>query len=256
MVNSIENENRIIPYKMLVEAVDTTDGLLDGIVPDGEMPSLSLGLKYLSSSLHKTLEKAREGLPIIGFHFSLPAEFLTCFDCVPVCIEGTSFLLAALLPDGIEKYYDIINNWGHPFHTCSSQKGPMGMSHDDLIKFDALLTPTSPCDNTCASYPFFEHQMKFPLVIADMPYLHEEKSYVYYGEQLKKSLIKLGKVIGQEPDFEKLKKSIELENEITNLQLEIFELKKAIPCPVENMYNALSSAATIFMSAQQEKLDF
>jgi len=240
----------------LNQAITYTHGLIDGILPDHGIPSLKLGLSYIKSVMDNLIEKAGEGLPIIGHHFSFPTEFLYCFECVPVCIEATSYLLATLLPNGSEPYYDIITHWGHPFHTCTSQKGAMGMTLDDLFQFDAIITPSAPCDNTYSSYPFFKYHKNIPLIIPDLPFLKAEKSYHYHGEQIRLSLEQLGKIIGQELDFKKLKEAIVLENQATKYQLEIFELKKAKPCPVENMFNAMAAAATIYLSGRREKLDF
>lgn len=253
MVNRTELENKIIPYKMLQEAVSTTHELIERILPEHGIPSIKYGLKYLADTLQTQIEKAGENLPVIGHHFSFQTEYLYCFDCVPVCLEAVSYLMAALLPDGSAPYYDLISHWGHPFHTCTSQKGAMGMTLDGLFQFDAIITPTAPCDNTYASYPYFSFKEGIPLILPDLPFLQEEKSYHYYAEQLRIGLEELGKVIGQEPDYDKLKKHIEIENRATKTQMEIFELKKAIPCPVENMYNAMSAAATIFFSGRPEK---
>ncbi len=256
MPSKTEMGNRVIPYQMLLNSMSTTHELIDKILPDSGLPSLRIGLKEMMSVVRKDIEKAREGLPIVGYHFAFQPEYLKCFDCVPICIEGVSFFLGALLLSGVETYYDLIGNWGHPFHTCSAQKGVMGMSLEDLFKFDAIITPTAPCDSTCASYPFFKLQKKFPLIIADMPFLHEEKSYKYYGEQLKLSLEELGKVIGQEPDYGKMRIALELENDVTKLKMELFDLIKAVPSPIENMFNPISAAATIFISGTSENLSF
>ena len=256
MVNRAELENRIIPYKMLYEAISGTHGLVDAILPDHGIPSLRLGLKYVKDVVNDMIEKAGDGWPIIGHHFAFPTEFLYCFDCVPICIESTSYLLSALLPDGSEPYYDLITHWGHPFHTCSSQKGSMGMTLDDLFRFDAIITPTAPCDNTYASYPFFKYHKNIPLITPDLPFLKEEKSYVYYGEQIRLGLEELGKVIGQKPNYDQLREVLELENQIYTTQLEIFELKRAVPCPIENMFNPMAAAASIYLSGRQEKVKF
>jgi benzoyl-CoA reductase/2-hydroxyglutaryl-CoA dehydratase subunit BcrC/BadD/HgdB len=241
---------------MLYEAINGTQELVEGILPDNGIPSLRMGLKHIRSVMNDFIKRSEEGLPIIGHHFAFPTEFLYAFDCVPVCIESTSYLLSALLPDGSEPYYDLITNWGHPFHTCSSQKGVLGMTLDDLFQFDAIITPTAPCDNTAASYPFFQYHKKIPVITPDLPFLKEEKSYSYHGNQIKLGLEELGKVIGQEPDYEKLKKAIDIENKVTKTQLEIFELKKATPCPVENMFNAMAAAAAIYLSGCPEKIKF
>ena len=255
-MNREQLENRVIPYKILLEALDNTRDLVDTIFPDGALPSFNIGLKYLVETLEKYVEKAGDGLPIVGHHFAFQGEFLECFDVVPVCIEGTSYILSALLPEGVEEYYDIIENWGHPFHTCSSQKGVMGMTLDDLFDFDAIITPTAPCDNTYASYPFFKHQKNVPLVLPDLPFKHEEKSYHYYGQQIKKGLLDLGDLIGQKPNWDKMKRSIELDDEIKEIELDLFELKKAVPNPVDNLFNAMSAGVSVFMAGTQEKLNF
>ncbi len=249
-------ENRIIPYKILLRALETTEELVDRILPENEIPSLSIGAKYISKVLRELIDKAGQGLPIIGHHFAFQREYIACFDCVPVCLEGVSYFLSALLPNGVEKYYDLMQNWGHPFHTCTSQKGVMGMSLDGIIDFNAIITPPAPCDNTTSSYPFFKYYKNVPLVIPDLPFTINEESYNYYAQQLKKSIEELGKIIGQEPDYEKLRKALEIENQANSKALELFELKKAIPCPVENIFNALSAAAALFLSGRKEKLEF
>ena len=256
MDKSIELENRIIPIRMLYEAISTTGELVNGILPEKGIPALRIGLEKIKSALNRNLEKAREGLPIVGYHFAIPAEYLSCYDCVPVCLEGTGYYLSAMLLNGVEKYYDLIGNWGHPFHTCTAQKGPMGMTLDDLFHFDAIIIPTAPCDNTCASYPFFKLEKKIPLIIADMPFRKDDRSFHYYANQIKNSLIQLGKEIGQEPDFEKMKKHIEIENQVQKIRLEIFELTKAIPSPISNIYNAVSAGTCIQISGTHENLSF
>ncbi len=253
-MNSQNLENRIIPYKMLLKSISTTQELVERILPNNGIPSLRIGLRYIGKVLAGQIEKARIGLPVVGYNFAFPAEFLSCFDCVPVCIEGSSYFLGALLLGGVEKYYDLIGNWGHPFHTCSSQKGAMGMTLDDLFRFDAIITPTSPCDSTCASYPWWKYEKKVPLIIADMPFSFEEKGLKYYADEIKNALFKLGKIIGQVPDFEKLKIHINIENEVLRKKLEIFDLIKATPSPIENMFNPVSAALTIFTSGTDENL--
>ncbi|MFX1480991.1 MAG: 2-hydroxyacyl-CoA dehydratase [Promethearchaeota archaeon] len=251
-----KNLNRILPYRMLFNTISATRELIERILPETGAPSLRIGLQQLELGLKSYLKKAEEGLPVVGYHFSFPAEYLRCFDCVPVCVEGTSYSLAALLEGGSEKYYDLMHNYGHPFHTCTSQKGTMGMTLDDLFKFDSLITPTAPCDCTIASYPFFRYAKNIPLILLDMPYSHEEKSYVYYADQLKEGLFKLGKYIGQKPDFNRLKKAIEVENQVNKLKLEIFELIKATPSPISNFYNAVSASLPIYIPGTPENLSF
>jgi len=256
MVNRKQLEDRLLPYKMLLKGSETMYELADRILPYNAIPSMILGFEGLISHYKDCLEKAAEGLPIVGHHFSYPTEYLYAFDCVPICIESVSFMLSGLLPNTVEKYFDLINHYGHPYHTCSAQKGIMGMSLDNLTHFDAIITATSPCDNTMASYPFFEFMKNYPLIVADMPFVQDDESYSYVGMELRNSLEKLGKILDQEPDYKRMKEHIRIENKINQTMLDIFELKKAIPCPVSNIFNGFSSAAQIFLAGKQEKADF
>ena len=132
----------------------------------------------------------------------------------------------------------------------------MGMTLDDLFRFDAIITPNAPCDSTCGSYSYFKYTKNIPTSIIDLPFLKEEKTLLYLSDQIKNSISKLGKIIGQEPDYKKLKESIERENHVLKLKLEIFELLKSIPSPIENMFNPVSAGSTIFISGTQENLNF
>ena len=252
----LRRQNKAIPYKMLIQALSSTYELIDRILPEQAIYSLKIGIEYLLSVLQKNLEKIKEGKPIVGYHFAFPAEFLACFDCVPVCLEGIGYFLAALLLHGVEKYYDLMTNFGHPFHTCSAQRGIMGMTLDDLMIFDAIITPTSPCDSTCASYPWFKYHKKFPVIIADMPFQYNEKGYQYYATQIRLTLEKVGRIIGQEPNYQDLKQALSIENEVLKTKLELFDLIKVTPSPIENMFNAVSAGTTIFISGTPENLSF
>ena len=134
MINKAEMENRAIPYRMLSEVLSKTSEVALRILPEDTMPSFRIGAQLINDVLSRNMEKISEGLPIVGYHFSLPAEFLNCFDCVPICMEGASYYLAALLHNGVEKYYDLMNSWGHPYHTCTSQKGAMGRKPLESLK--------------------------------------------------------------------------------------------------------------------------
>jgi len=84
---SSKNENRIIPYQMLLDAMETTYELVENILPETGIPSLKIGLEEMIPVVRRDIEKAREGLPIVGYHFAFQADYLKCFDCVPICIE-------------------------------------------------------------------------------------------------------------------------------------------------------------------------
>ena len=74
MVNKIELENRIIPFKILLEALETTYGLITNILPPDEVPELEIGVRHIKKIVSEMIEGAMEGLQIVGHHFAFQTE--------------------------------------------------------------------------------------------------------------------------------------------------------------------------------------
>ena len=53
MNTTIKMDNRIIPYKMLLNAMETTHELVDKILPETGIPSLKIGLEEMISVVKK-----------------------------------------------------------------------------------------------------------------------------------------------------------------------------------------------------------
>lgn len=70
MVNRIDLENRVIPFKILLETLENSYDLLDGSRLYKSLPSFKFGLKYLVKYIKDYVEKAGDGLPIVGHHFA------------------------------------------------------------------------------------------------------------------------------------------------------------------------------------------
>nr|MDO8085821.1 2-hydroxyacyl-CoA dehydratase family protein [Candidatus Sigynarchaeum springense] len=247
----------IKPIEILHEGVTNTWELVDGAIPKHEMPLFRSFLKALKSSLEDIMTKARKGLPLIGTHFAFPSELFFAYDCAPLCFEAISYLPSALFTEGAEPFYDLANNFGHPYHTCSAQKGVIGMAlKDNFFDVDAIAVPTAPCDNTMASYSFFSEVKKVPTVVADMPTYHDKRGYDYFATELKNMVKKVGAIIGQEPNFEGMRKAVGHSSKAIEYLAEINDLRAAVPCPTESMLNPLGSCAQNFFAGRAEKENF
>ncbi|TFF95998.1 MAG: 2-hydroxyacyl-CoA dehydratase [Promethearchaeota archaeon] len=254
----ILNSNRIIPYEMLYEAVVTAEELTALGVPENELLILKSFLRNIKPALKRTIVKAQKGFPVIAHHFAYPGEIFNAFDVADVVVETVPYTLSALVPAGPEKYYDIAGSFGHPHHSCSSQKGTIGMYIDDLYEFDALATPTAPCDNTFANFPLMQHLKddNVPLITPDMPIYRDERAYKYFADELMTSIYQIGEAFGQEPDFKKLATAMEYTNRDLELIAEINELKKVKPNPIESMYCPLLTGIAAFAPGTPEKTQF
>ena len=247
---------KIIPIEILNTATYLTYDLIDRVVPDNEFQILRSFLKNMCSLLDDIIERANDNMPIVGYHFAFPAEIFRCFDIAQVCFEGTSYLFSALFPDGTEYFYDKMSGFGHPYHTCTSQKGVMGMALDSLFDFDVIATQTAPCDNGVSSYQFFSEYLNIPLIIGDMPYYQGERDYEYFSRELQRIISELGHIIDQKPDFDKLKQAVKYNTEAHEYFIEINQMRKIIPCPVESMANPIITAAHAFMAGTKQYVNF
>jgi len=252
-------KNRIIPYEILLESCKQTLGLVEYSIPEEELIPMRHFMNALIHYLEDCINKAENGWPVIGHHFAFPSEIFYFFDVVPIVVEGVSYMLSGLLTEGAEPYYDAIEFRGHPYHTCSAQKATLGLTLEDYFKFDVICTSSGPCDNSIASYPIFRHIQKGQLLdfkVIDMPYWRDKRSCDFFGEELVNLRDELAIILGQEPDEEKFRKAIEVENKSLQLIKELNEIKKAVPCPVESMNVPFNAASIIFFSGRFERIPY
>ncbi|MBD3229149.1 MAG: hypothetical protein GF329_13255 [Candidatus Lokiarchaeota archaeon] len=249
-------KKNIKPYEILYNATRLTYDLMDRVVVENEMVVIRTFMKHFIPMLEDFIEKSHSGLPILGYNFAFPPEIFYCFDCVPLCIEATPYIFSALLPNGAEYFYDKSNAWGHPYHTCTSQKGIIGMCLDDNLDLDVLVSPTSPCDNAIGSYQWFSNYLNVPCVLADLPYYYDDRSIEYFTNEFHYIIEQLSEVLDQEPDYDKMKDAVRNSRKAHEHLLEIHEMRKIVPSPIESMANPVIAAATTFMGGRPEKVEF
>ena len=92
MNTTVKTENKIIPYKMLLNAMETTHELVEKILPETGIPSLKIGLEEMISAVRKDIERTKEGVPIVGYHFAGVSDGL--FSLSPVGTVSTHFNFA------------------------------------------------------------------------------------------------------------------------------------------------------------------
>ena len=252
-METIQKQDRLKPFILMAQESQMLVNLMDKAKGTQMVPHYHY-MKSLISYLRDSLDKAEQDWPIIATNFGFPTELLYYFECIPVVMETVSYTIGTATGE----YYDIMDNWGHPFHTCTSQKGAMGMILNKLFKFDIVAISSVPCDNAVASYPTFKYlQEKAPeIVIADMPYYRDERSHEFYAEELMRIRDKIGELLGQEANEENFKRAIEIENKNLLTLKEIQELKKAEPCPIDSVFVPTNVNSNVMFRGREERTIF
>ncbi|MHA1785827.1 MAG: 2-hydroxyacyl-CoA dehydratase [Candidatus Helarchaeota archaeon] len=252
-------KKKVVPFDIMLNAARVDLDLVERICPPHEMEVLRSFFKNLTFILEDLVQKAEDGKPVVGVHFAFPQELFHCFDITPLCIELVPYMMSSMFQDGAEYFYDSMAALGHPYHTCTSQKGVMAMLQQGMVDLDVVVAPTGPCDNGVSSYQYFanyDKNKKVPLVVADLPVYQNKRTEEYYGEEFKRLLNEVGAILGQEPDFERMLQAIENNSKAHYYLHEINELRKRKPCPLESMSNALITASTVFFQGHPAKAQF
>lgn len=248
--------DRLKPFEVFSTTIELTVEMVERATTPDEQVAMKSFLHNAARVLKRHLDDAKAGKPIIGYHFALPGEIAYCFDAVPLCSEAVSYLFAALFPNGAEPFYDKIHAFGSPYHSCTAQKGLMGMWLEHMADFDLTICPTAPCDNTVASYQFFSNHAKVPLLIFDMPYYRTEPAYQYFANEISRQINEMGRLLNQEPDWGKFKTAVANSNHAQELLTEINEMRRVVPSPIESMINLLITGATVILTGTPEKVAF
>ncbi|MBD3351155.1 MAG: hypothetical protein GF364_06690 [Candidatus Lokiarchaeota archaeon] len=245
---------KVGPMEILHEGARQTLDLVEGAIPRQELRVLKTFLKCYERVLKRHVDGIHSGKPILGHHFAFPAELFAIYDVVPVCFEAITYLLSAMFAEGAEPYYDLAHAYGHPYHSCTSQKGVMGMAlKEEFMDVDVIAIPSAPCDNTVATYQFFSEIKKVPTIVADMPYHHDERGYEYYTNELEHMTSELGSIINQEPNYKRLRHAVSDSSKAIEYLAEINDLRAVKPCPIESIFNPIGSAVQNFFAGQPEK---
>ncbi len=253
---AMKGRERIKPYGIMYQAIKIADELIERFSPEDDMLGLKSFMHNGMAVLDRTLRQADEGKPIVGYHFAFPADIIHCFDVVPFNFEAVPYTMSSVLLNGAEHFYDRITAFGHPYHACTSQKGIMGFSLEGMVDYDLVLCPTAPCDNTIASYQFFSNHMKVPLLIADMPYYRTESAYEFFAGELWKNIEDMSTILNQEPNWDGLKAAVNNNTKAQEYLIEINEMRRYVPCPIESITVVLITMATVSMPGTPEKVQF
>jgi benzoyl-CoA reductase/2-hydroxyglutaryl-CoA dehydratase subunit BcrC/BadD/HgdB len=98
--------------------------------------------------------------------------------------------------------------------------------------------------------------MKKPLLIADMPYYRTKEAYQYFADELMRQIHEMGKILHQEPDWDRFKTAVQNSTKAQEYLIEINEMRRNVPCPIESIVNTLITAGTVIMSGTPEKVQF
>jgi benzoyl-CoA reductase/2-hydroxyglutaryl-CoA dehydratase subunit BcrC/BadD/HgdB len=216
-----------------------------------ERPHLQTMKGFYRNYIKKYYEDAHkakaEKHPVAWVTSTTPIETLLAMDIVPVWPENYASVCAARQVS--VKLCEKAEKEGFSRDLCSYSRCVLGSMFNEvealpeggLPKPDFLVTTTCACDTHLKWFQVASRLYKTPLFLLDVPYnisgadsQNVDKAHIdYYGSQLQELFSFLEKHTGTKLDRVKLRGVLELSNRTSQLWMEIQDLRKTIPCPMD-----------------------
>lgn len=200
--------------------------------------------------------KAR-GKKVVYIPFNCSPEIFYAMDLVPVGVEILN-TMAMTLEEGLHEYLDLAVERGLPDTMCSAQRGVVGLLEAGLLEKPDLLIngALGGCDPNSKVFEYMSEKFDIPALYLDVPYYHDERSLDYYTNGYKKVVEALEEMTGNRLDEDRLREACDWSNQATDLIMEINELKKNVPNPVPNYYNANHLATKLQLVGTPSAVEF
>jgi benzoyl-CoA reductase/2-hydroxyglutaryl-CoA dehydratase subunit BcrC/BadD/HgdB len=185
-----------------------------------------------------------EGRKVIFVPFNFPPDLVLAFDnAVPLTTEVLTTLAAVGLQGGGERYWEHLMGLGLPDHICSSNSIEIGslLSGVDLVPDAIISAAPGGCDANSKIHELAAHRLGIPQFLLEKPVDDSPEGHALYRVAFHRLIAQLEDFLGERLDEAKLRRLLAGANRCTELYWEIFELHKARPSPVPNIFRMLLS---------------
>ncbi len=181
-----------------------------------------------------------EGKKLVFVPFTFPPEIFYAFDNIlPLCTEIVGGMTTLICYGQGERFWDFAMGMGLPDSLCSANTmGVMPFFMGPGIRPDAIVynTPGS-CNPNAKIHAFASDYLGIPQFILEKPVDETPRGRELYFEYLKRFIQELEEWSGEELKEERLRQVMETTYRAVELYHEFWELKKARPCPVPNIFS-------------------
>ena len=236
------------------DVVNTMEALL---VPRARRASIAF-VKMLAKWLEEARRAKEEGRKVILVPFNFIPELVHAFKgAFPLTSEILTTLGVAALEGQGERYWDYAMGLGIPDHICSSSTIELGsMLAGEDFKADAIISSgPGGCDANAKIHEFVAHYLDIPQFILEKPVDDSPRGKEQYRKYLYQLVEELEEFIGEELDEDRLREVVENCNRATELYLELWEMRKQVPCPVPNLFSFLSYGVRFTMWGRPEGVE-
>ena len=215
------------------------DNLIQGYQKRREKSGDSPGKKsdeHLTQVMKGYFERVRyareRNKPLAWVTLFFPSILLEAMDIVPFVAEQ---YVIQLIGQGIgTRYFEVGDGYGTSMESCSPHRAMIGMAISGELPQPDLILTTSPltCDSSVGTFEILADFFKCPAYFLDYKYPYNFNAVPYLKKELEELIAFLEKETGKKLNHHKLEESLNIAQQTLNYDVQINELRKAIPCPI------------------------
>ena len=199
-------------------------------------------LKMVGKWINGAVEAAEQGKKVIIVPFNFPPELIHAFDgAYPITSEVLSTLGVVALEGQGERYWDMAMGMGLPDYICSSNSIELGsiLGSTDFKPQAIISSAPGGCDVNSKIHEFVSNYLDIPQFFLQKPPDDSQRGRDQYVIYTKKLIRDLEEFLGEKLKEENLRNVLEKANRCTELHHELFDLQKAKPSPVPNVFSLM-----------------
>jgi len=200
---------------------------------------------------------SEKGEPWVLHSAFAPVEILYALDIVPA---HTSFFLGAIaqLTKKQGEYMEKASAFGYPWEVCQGHRPVVGGALAGKIpKPDLCISTQIGCTNAASSVVGFARTYGVPMYYLDMSYGGKrDVDLAYYVENLKALIAYLEEYFNKKFDWDKFRHIVDIERQVGDMNLEIMDMRKAIPSPVRHRGFTQQYSVDMFTPGTEEALQY
>jgi benzoyl-CoA reductase/2-hydroxyglutaryl-CoA dehydratase subunit BcrC/BadD/HgdB len=215
-------------------------------------------LKMIATWIVNARRAEREGRKVILLPFNFPSELIQCFDQArPLTSEILSTLGVVALRGQGEPYWDMAMGAGLPDHICSSNAIALGsmLGSEDFHPQAIVSAAPGGCDINAKVHEFVANHLGIPQFFLPKPPDDTGRGRQQYSQYMRTLISQLEEFLGEELTEAKLRRVMEKANRCTELALELWDLHKAVPSPVPNLFSLYIYGARFAMWGTDEAIN-
>jgi benzoyl-CoA reductase/2-hydroxyglutaryl-CoA dehydratase subunit BcrC/BadD/HgdB len=211
----------------------------------------------LSSRYWDRVGRAREeGKLLVGHSACVPPELFYALDMVPMHLELLANVLMAVLKQQ-EPFLALGKAYGLSPEVCSTHRAVAAAFTEGWApRPDIVVWNNQVCDNTVKSNELVLDYYDVPGFYFDVPFRHTPEAERYLVEELEELVDCLGERFGRRLDQERLVEALELSRQLTELNSEISQLRRAVPTPGANRLGSMLHTMDFYGIGSPEGVEF